>query len=64
MPFNGYEADVAIDDDDDWVGEPPEGFHRRDQAKPDFWRHNAARLIGGAAFGLALLILVVVLLLS
>ena len=27
-------------DDDDWVGEPPEGRHTRDQAKPDFWRNQ------------------------
>jgi hypothetical protein len=26
------------EDDDDWVGEPPEGHHTRDRAKPDFWR--------------------------
>ena len=25
-------------DDDDWVGEPPEGRYTRDRAKPEFWR--------------------------
>src|SRR5215210_4151097 len=25
------------DDDDDWVGTPPEGRYTRDRAKPDFW---------------------------
>ena len=29
---------MAYDDDDDWVGEPPEGHYSRDRAKPDFWR--------------------------
>jgi hypothetical protein len=24
-------------DDDDWVGEPPEGRYTRDRAKPGFW---------------------------
>lgn len=27
------------DDDNDWVGEPPEGRYTRDHAKPEFWRH-------------------------
>ena len=25
-------------DDDDWVGEPPEGHYSRDRANPEFWR--------------------------
>lgn len=25
------------DDDDDWVGTPPEGRHSRSQAKPEHW---------------------------
>jgi hypothetical protein len=25
------------DDDDDWVGTPPEGRHSREQAKPEHW---------------------------
>ena len=25
-------------DDDDWFGEPPEGRHSRDRAKPEFWQ--------------------------
>ena len=27
-------------DDDDWVGEPPEGFHTREQSNPGFWQQN------------------------
>ena len=27
-------------DDDDWVGEPPEGRHTRDRANPGFWAQN------------------------
>ncbi len=26
------------DDDDDWVGTPPEGHYTRDRARPEFWR--------------------------
>ena len=27
-------------DDDDWVGEPPEGRYTRDRANPGFWAQN------------------------
>jgi hypothetical protein len=53
----------AWDDEDDWVGEPPEGRYTRDRAKPDFWRHNKPLSITAAGIGLALLILLIVLLL-
>ena len=38
-------------DDDDWVGEPPEGRYTRDRAKPEFWRNpgqaiDATSLLG------------------
>jgi hypothetical protein len=51
------------DDDEDWVGEPPEGRHSRDRAQPDFWRDWRASL-AGAGLALLLLVLVLVLLLS
>jgi hypothetical protein len=51
------------DDDDDWVGEPPEGHYTRDRAKPEFWRtQRPVQLIGGAVL-LGLVVLVLVLLL-
>jgi hypothetical protein len=31
---------VAYDDDDDWVGTPPEGHITRDRADPGFWANN------------------------
>ncbi len=46
------------DDDDDWVGTPPEGRYSRDRAKPEFWWHQ--RPISIAAAGLVLVIVVVV----
>jgi hypothetical protein len=52
---------VAPYDDDDWVGEPPEGRYTRDRAKPEFW--NRPWPLAGAGFTLLLLIVVVVLLL-
>lgn len=54
----------AWDDDDDWVGEPPEGRHTRDRAKPDFWRESKPIAITAGFIGLAVLILLVVMLLS
>jgi hypothetical protein len=48
----------AWDDEDDWVGEPPEGRHTRDRADPDFWRRNRPPLtIGGVGLAIALIIL-------
>ena len=29
---------AGYDDDEDWVGTPPEGHYTRDRAKPEFWR--------------------------
>jgi hypothetical protein len=51
------------DDDDDWVGEPPEGHYTRDRAKPDFWRMQRPPQIIGAAVLLGLIVLVLVLVL-
>lgn len=50
----------GYDDDDDWVGEPPEGRYTRDRAKPEFWRVRPPLV--GAGMALVLLILVIVLL--
>jgi hypothetical protein len=49
------------DEDDDWVGEPPEGRYTRDRAKPDFWKlqRPPGILLGG--FVLVIVILIVVL---
>jgi hypothetical protein len=45
-------------DDDDWVGEPPEGRYTRDRADPDFWRRQRPPIsIAAAGIGIALIIL-------
>lgn len=51
----------AYDDEDDWVGEPPEGRYARDRARPEFWRQPWP--LAGAGVALLLLIVVVVLVL-
>jgi hypothetical protein len=45
-------------DEDDWVGEPPEGLYSRDRAKPEFW----GRPSPWASAGMALLLVIVLLL--
>jgi hypothetical protein len=55
---------ASQDDDDDWVGEPPEGRYTRDRANPEFWRLQRPPEIIAAAFVVAVIVLVVVLLLS
>ncbi|MGI8429806.1 MAG: hypothetical protein ACR2OB_10980 [Solirubrobacteraceae bacterium] len=49
-------------DDDDWVGEPPEGRYSRDRAKPEFWRGRWPLAAGGVLVTLVVLILIVILL--
>lgn len=46
----------GYDDDDDWVGEPPEGRYTRDRARPDFWQ----RPWPWAWSGMLILIIIVV----
>jgi hypothetical protein len=50
-------------DEDDWVGEPPEGRHSRERAQPEFWSRDWRTSLAGAGLAVALLILVLVLLL-
>jgi hypothetical protein len=52
---------MSRDDDEDWVGEPPEGRVTRDRAKPDFWRtQRPPQVLAG---GLLLVVIVIVLVL-
>ena len=50
------------DDEDDWVGTPPEGRYTRDRAKPEFWRDNWPISVVGVGLVIALIVLAVVLL--
>jgi hypothetical protein len=49
----------GYDDDDDWVGTPPEGRYTRDRAKPEFWWKQ--RPVSVAAGGLLLVVIVLIL---
>ena len=55
---------MAWDDEDDWVGEPPEGRYSRDRAKPDFWRTQRPPQVMAGGLLLVIIVIVIVLLLS
>jgi hypothetical protein len=50
-------------DDDDWVGEPPEGRYTRDRAKPEFWRGQWQAIVATSLLGIFVILAVVFLLL-
>ncbi len=47
-----------FDEDEDWVGTPPEGHYSRDRANPEFWWRQ--RPVGIAAAAVVALVVVVV----
>ncbi|HEU0316871.1 MAG TPA: hypothetical protein VFR49_06050 [Solirubrobacteraceae bacterium] len=51
------------DDDDDWVGTPPEGHYTRDRAKPEFWRRQPQVAVAGGVLGLLVIVVLLVALL-
>jgi hypothetical protein len=51
-------------DDDDWVGTPPEGRYTRDRAKPEFWWRQRPVVPAAAGIVVVLLIVLIVALLS
>ena len=51
------------DDDDDWVGEPPEGRHSRERADPGFWSGQRPLSLAAAGIGIVLIVLLIVVLL-
>jgi hypothetical protein len=48
------------DDEDDWVGTPPEGRYTRDRAKPEFWWRQRPVSIAAAAMVLVVIVVVVI----
>jgi hypothetical protein len=51
-------------DEDDWVGEPPEGRHSRDRAKPDFWRSQWQAIVATSLVGLVVIAALLIVLLA
>jgi hypothetical protein len=52
-----------VQDDDDWVGEPPEGRYSADRARPDFWRLQRPPEIIAVALVVAVIVAVLVIVL-
>jgi hypothetical protein len=50
---------TPYDDDEDWVGTPPEGRYSRDRARPEHWRKPWP--LAGAGMLLVLIILAIAL---
>jgi hypothetical protein len=51
---------MGYDDDDDWVGTPPEGHVTRDRSDPAAWRRNwPAQTIVYALIGVGIVVVVV-----
>lgn len=49
------------DDDDDWVGTPPEGRHTRDQADPAHWTRNfPAQTVVYGLIGLGIVVVILI----
>jgi hypothetical protein len=51
------------DDDEDWVGTPPEGRYTRDRANPGFWWRQRPVSIAAAGIAVAMIVVIVVALL-
>ena len=49
----------AVQDDDDWVGTPPEGHHSRDMADPGYWRDQWLKYEIGGGLVVAILVLAI-----
>ena len=51
---------MSARDEDDWVGEPPEGRYSADRADPGLLARHVPLSITGIGLGIALLILLIV----
>jgi hypothetical protein len=49
-----------LDDDEDWVGTPPEGHYTRDRADPGFWARQRPVSIAAAGIVLVLVVIAIV----
>jgi hypothetical protein len=55
---------ARTEDDDDWVGEPPEGHYTRDRADPGFWAGQKPVPYLAAAVLIVIIVIVVIVLLG
>lgn len=62
MGSRGCGHDLCVREDDDWVGEPPEGRHSRDRAKPGYWQNQWQATVARAVLPLLALLAVALIL--
>jgi hypothetical protein len=60
----GHATMSPYDDDDDWVGTPPEGHYTRDRAKPEFWWRQKPIVPAFVGIFVVVVVIVVVVLLG
>ena len=53
---------TPYDDDDDWVGTPPEGHYTRDRANPSFWQNHWQEAVAMGAVGIAAIVALIIVL--
>ena len=51
---------AGYDDDEDWVGTPPEGHCTRDRAKPEFWASQRPVSLTAAGILIVLVVIAIV----
>jgi hypothetical protein len=51
---------ARFDDDEDWVGTPPEGRYTRDRANPEFWSRQRPVSIAAAAIVVVVIVVILV----
>lgn len=62
MGSGGCGHPLPVREDDDWVGEPPEGRHTRDRAKPGYWQNQWQATVARAVLPLLALLAVALIL--
>jgi hypothetical protein len=53
-------SNARWDDEDDWVGTPPEGHYTRDRANPSFWQNHWQEAVATAVLGVAALVALII----
>ena len=54
---------MARDDDEDWVGTPPEGRHPRSSSNASFWRNQRQAIYATSLLGVFVIVAIVLVLL-
>ena len=50
-------------DDDDWTGEPPEGRHSRERARPGYWENQWQAAAAYAVLGVTVIVAILIIVL-